>query len=330
MEKRAAAAALGADALGQHVDHGVEIAARQIGVAIGAANEREQIVFLPVLGGGHGDDLLAHHVQRRRRDQQAIELTLQDRAYQRGAFDQLVARRREDPPLRLGRVLDLMSRPADALQRNGDRSWRSDLADEIHGADVDAELERRGGDNRLQLSGFELLFGGQPQLAGQAAVMGEHRVFAKPLGQMMGDALGQPPRVHEDEGRPVFLNQRGDAVVDLLPHLVRRDRPELVLRHLNREIHRAAMTVVDDVDLRVLVGREEARDDLNRPYRCRETDPLRTRTAGLLHQIVEPRERQRQVRAALVVGHRVNLVDDHRLDAAQRLPAAIGREQNEE
>ena len=67
MEKRAAAAALGADALGQHVDDGVEIAARQIGVAIRAANEREQIVLLPVLGGGHRDDLLRQHVERRRR-----------------------------------------------------------------------------------------------------------------------------------------------------------------------------------------------------------------------------------------------------------------------
>ena len=147
---------------------------------------------------------------------------------------------------------------------------------------------------------------------------------------MMRDALGQPPRVHEDERRPVLLNQRGDAVVDLLPHLVRRDRPELVLRHLDRQIHRAAMAVVDDVDPRVLVGREEPRDDLDRPDRRREADPLRTRTAGLLDQIVEPRERQRQVRAALVVGHRVNLVDDHGLDAAQRLPAAIGRQQDEQ
>ena len=86
----------------------------------------------------------------------------------------------------------------------------------------------------------------EPQLARQAAVMREHRVFAQPLAEMMGHALGQPPRVDEHERRPVLLNQRGDAVVDLLPHLVRRDRPQLVVRHLDREIHRAAMAVVDD------------------------------------------------------------------------------------
>ena len=204
VEKRAAAAALGADALGQHVDDGVEIAARQIGVAIGAANQREQIVLLPVLGGCHRDDLLRQHVERRRRDQQAIELALRNRSHQRRAFDQLVARGREDPPLRLGRVLDLMARSADALQRDGDRSRRADLADEIDGADVDAELERGRGDDRLELSGLQLLFGGQPQLARQAAVMREHRVFAEPLGQMMRDALGQPPRVDEHQRRPVL------------------------------------------------------------------------------------------------------------------------------
>ena len=90
------------------------------------------------------------------------------------------------------------------------------------------------------------------------------------------------------------------------------------------------MAVVDDGDVRVLVGREEARDGLDRPDRRRQADALRTRTAGLLDEIVEPRERQRQVRAALVVGHRMNLVDDDGLDAAQRLPAALGRQQDEQ
>ena len=34
--------------------------------------------------------------------------------------------------------------------------------------------------------------------------MREHRVFAQPLGQMVGDALGQPPRVDEHQRRPVL------------------------------------------------------------------------------------------------------------------------------
>ena len=41
-------------------------APRQIGIAIGASNEREKVVFLPVFRGRHGDDLLPHDVERSR------------------------------------------------------------------------------------------------------------------------------------------------------------------------------------------------------------------------------------------------------------------------
>jgi hypothetical protein len=68
-----------------------------------------------------------------------------------------------------------------------------------------------------------------------------------------------------------------------------------------------------------LAGAAEEAGDLvdratvaDRPIRC----------AGRLEQLVEPLQRQRQVRAALGAGHGVHLVDDHRLDAAQRLAGA--------
>ena len=299
-------------------------------VAIGASNQREEVVLLPVLGSGHRDDLLRHHVERRLGDQQSIELALRNRSDERRAFDQLIARGREDAPFGLGRVLDLMAGAADALQRNGDRSRRADLTDEIDRADVDAELERCRRHHRLELSGLELLFRGQPQLARQAAVMRKHRVFAQPLGQIVGDALGQPPGVDEHQRRLVLGDQGGDAVVDLLPHLIRCDRPKLVLRHFDRQIHRTPVPVIDDRDAGVGVGREESRDRLDRPHCRRQADPLRATTAGFLDEIVEPRQREREMRTPLVVGHRVNLIDDDRSHAAQRLAAAIRSQQDEE
>jgi hypothetical protein len=39
------------------------------------------------------------------------------------------------------------------------RARRAELADELDVADVDAELERRGGDQRLELAAFEPLLG---------------------------------------------------------------------------------------------------------------------------------------------------------------------------
>ena len=44
-----------------------------------------------------------------------------------------------------------------------------------------------------------------------------------------------------------------------------------------------------------------------------------TRVGGGAHERFEPLERQREMRAALVAGERVNLVDDHRAHGRQHL-----------
>ena len=62
----------------------------------------------------------------------------------------------------------------------------------------------------------------------------------------------------------------------------------------------------------------------DRPMRCGRGPP------AFCDEIVEPRQRQRQMRAALVVGHGVNLVDDDGADVSQRQPAALGGQQNEQ
>ena len=67
---------------------------------------------------------------------------------------------------------------------------------------------------------------------------------------------------------------------------------------------------------------EEPRDFVERPLRRRQPDPLRRTLAVRL----QPLERQRQVRAALGRHQRVNLVDDDRVDRAQRL-ARVRRQQ---
>ena len=61
---------------------------------------------------------------------------------------------------------------------------------------------------------------------------------------------------------------------------------------------------------------EEPRDLVERALRGRQSDALRRRVGDR----VEPLERERQVRAALGGRERVDLVDDHGLDAAQDLP----------
>ena len=90
---------------------------------------------------------------------------------------------------------------ADALQERRDPVRRADLADEIDVADVDAQLERGGGDERAQRAGLEPRFRVEARLFRQAAVMRRDRVFAQPFAQVPRQALGHPPRVHEDERR---------------------------------------------------------------------------------------------------------------------------------
>ena len=46
--------------------------------------------------------------------------------------------------------------------------------------------------------------------------------------------------------------------------------------------------------------------------------------------MVEPRERQRKMRPALVTRHRVNFVDHHRLDVGEQRARLLRREHNEE
>src|SRR5205807_997531 len=84
---------------------------------------------------------------------------------QRTAFDELVARHGIEASPR--RAPAAMSRTADALQQRRQAAWRRDLTYELDRADVDAELERRGGHQRLELAGA------QPCLDAQAAFLGK-------------------------------------------------------------------------------------------------------------------------------------------------------------
>ena len=55
-------------------------------------------------------------------------------------------------------AFDLMAAAADPLQAARHRRRRLDLDDEIDRAHVDAELERRGRDERAQAAGLQQLF----------------------------------------------------------------------------------------------------------------------------------------------------------------------------
>ena len=89
-------------------------------------------------------------------------------------LDEVAAVLREDRAL--ARLPDRVAGAADALQAAADRARRLDLDDEVDGAHVDAELERRGGDDRPQLAALELIFDDHALLAGERAVVGPEQL----------------------------------------------------------------------------------------------------------------------------------------------------------
>ena len=223
----------------------VEIAPVQIAIGARAAHQSEQIVFCKFLARRRRDDLLRQNIQRSFGNLQPVQLARANRAHQRRALDQFVARGGEEAAF--GQRAHPVPRPADALQRDRDRTRRADLAHQIHRADIDSQLQRRGRHHGPQLAILQALLGLEPQRARKAAVMRQHRVLAQPLAQMVRDAFGQPARVDEDQRGAMLLRQRGDAVVNLVPHLRAGDRAQLVARNFHCQIHGAAMADLHDL-----------------------------------------------------------------------------------
>ena len=71
---------------------------------------------------------------------------------------------------------------ADSLQERIDGARRADLTHQVYIADVDAELERSGRDQCLQLAPFEPLLGLQASFFGKAPMVCSDILLAQPLG----------------------------------------------------------------------------------------------------------------------------------------------------
>jgi hypothetical protein len=158
------------------------------------------------------------------------------------------------------------------------------------------------------------------------------------LVQPRGQPLRQPPGVREHQGRAVRRDEVDDALLDVRPDggalLGTRGRPGEVVgdlaqrrhvgdRHDDLEVPRLGGGRAHDLD--GPAAGEVARDLLDRLDGRGQPDSLR----GALEQRVEALEAEREVGAALGAGHGVDLVDDDRLDAGQRLPGLRGEDEEQ-
>src|SRR6516164_7860131 len=124
----------------------------------------------------------------------------------------------------------------DALEEGCDRARRPELADEVDLADVDAELERSGRHQRLELAVLEPLLGIEALLFGEAAVVRGHLIGADALGQLARHPLGESAGVDEEQRGAVRRNQLGQALIHLLPDLGRHHGLERRVREFEGEV----------------------------------------------------------------------------------------------
>src|SRR5262249_8964055 len=136
--------------------------------------------------------------------------------------------------------------------------------------------------------------------------------------------LCQPPGIDEDEGGTVLGGKRRDPVVDFGPHFVGRYRAKLTAGNLDGQVELATMTDLHDYRVGPIGASQKLGQEFDRLLRCGKTDARE----ALPGQIIQTFERERQVGAALVVSHRVNLVYDNGLDGSQDVAAPRGSQQD--
>ena len=232
---------------------------------------------------------------------------------------------------------DAVAGAADALQPARDRAGRGDLHDEVDGAHVDAELERRGGDDARQRARLERLLDLAARLARERAVVRARDGLLAQLVEAQRQPLGHAAAVDEHDRRVVRAHELEQLGVERGPERVRA----AVVR---------ALHVRQRASARPPSGRRASRCAGRAPCACprrrcacSRSPPTKraisssgrcvaesaTRCGSRSAEVGEALERERQVRAALGRRDGVHLVDDHGLDAGEDLPRARGEHQVE-
>ncbi len=235
------------------------------------------------------------------------------------------------------------------LERGGrDEAWKLSGLEQL--LDLRPLLARERavvGAGDLARRGVRRLAAGPRPVAGGVPRVVSLRVLARgKLVQPQRDALGRAAVVDEHDRRVVLLYQPEQLGVDRRPDrsprgLAAGDGLQWVLRRtgirfghrldrdLDPQVELLFGTRVNDRDIAMRAD-EVAPDLLERILGRGEPDPLDPRRGAPAARLgLEPLEREREVRAALGGGNGVDLVDDHRLDRAERLSRARGEHQVE-
>ena len=161
-----------------------------------------------------------------------------------------------------------------------------------------------------------------PSLTRERAVVRGNHLLAQPFPQLMRDPLGQLPRVDENQGRSVVGDVARDAVEDLVELISGQRRLELAVGQLQRQLEGPPVPHVDDGWRLLPLSNQQAGRRLHRLHRRRESDPDRWAIGDRL----EPLERKREMRPALVASQGMDLIDDDSVNRRERAAGPLGRQ----
>ena len=330
----------------EHVEHVLELGAAQLGVRVGAGDQRVQVVDADRTGPRARPRRSRRSAARARRAGCAVRRSSRSAP---SRIRRATTAHSSRSARNLGKIRPRLTAPtewpgaADPLQPARDGLRRLDLDHEVDRAHVDPELERRGRHQARQLAGLQHLLDDEPLLARERSVVGAGDLRALGGSSFSRSASRSAPRrlltnTIVERCASIELEQLG---VDRRPdraagRLAARERVEVGARARRRArpSTRPAPWISRSSGLRTPVstirqlrdGPTRKRADLlERLLRRRQPDPLELVPGGL----VEPLERQRQVRAALGRGDRVDLVDDAPARAVEQLLGAGGQHQVE-
>ena len=204
-------------------------ARRQLGHRAGLAEEREGLLDRALPRAGHADELLADDVERRGDHLQRLEAARAGGPGRDHRAGDLRGRRgREEQPAR-GRA-QAVARPPHPLHAPGHAAGQPDLDGQVGRADVDAQLQAGAGDDRLQPAlleqrspprggGGRRAPSGAPRRRARTRSRRRFRRWRRPrpsaqvVLQVVGDLLGERPRVGEDDVvRLAFMTWRSRRI----------------------------------------------------------------------------------------------------------------------
>ena len=200
---------------GEHVQHAVKRRAGQVGERRGAANDREQLVGVPVVHRHHGHDLLGQDIERIARISRRLDRSAMHRFGDRSTGQEIAAIFRKDDPV--AHRVHLVRGPADALHAAGNRRRRLDLDHQIDRSHVDSQLQGRRGHQRRQAAGLQVVLDFDALRAGDRAVMCLDQSFSGQLIERRGESLREPARVDEDQRGAVRPDQLQESRMDRRP-----------------------------------------------------------------------------------------------------------------